>query len=178
MRTSAYRHAESVLRASAASDFPRRNFDIFLSHSYADAEVVLGVKRLLEAEHLTVYVDWIEDGQLDRTKVTVENAEQLRGRLQHSKSLIYVSSRASVTSRWMPWELGYFDGSSPGHVAILPLVASEGDDFVGQEYLSLYPYVESVPLAAGRVLGIPLSTSARLARLREFVDSGVVVVSR
>lgn len=42
----------------------------------------------------------------------------------------------------MPWELGYFDGSSE-KVAILPVLndGQSTDRFQGQEYLGLYPYV-------------------------------------
>lgn len=43
-------------------------------------------------------------------------------------------------SKWMPWELGYFDGSK-GKVAILPMVDSIAHSFDGTEYLGLYPYI-------------------------------------
>ena len=36
-------------------------FDVFLSHSFKDATVILGIKRILEKQNLTVYVDWIDD---------------------------------------------------------------------------------------------------------------------
>ena len=45
-------------------------FDVFLSHSTRDAEIVLGVKALLEGMGKKVYVDWVTDHQLDRTRVT------------------------------------------------------------------------------------------------------------
>ena len=40
----------------------------------------------------------------------------------------------------MPWELGYFDGFN-GAVAILP-VTEKGENFQGQEYLGIYPYID------------------------------------
>jgi hypothetical protein len=50
----------------------------------------------------------------------------------------------------MPWELGYFDGLRQGRIAILPLVATEGAAFRGQEYLGLYPkVVERLPTSSG-----------------------------
>jgi hypothetical protein len=39
----------------------------------------------------------------------------------------------------MPWECGYFDGLKE-KVAIVPVKASTVSAYVGQEYLSLYPY--------------------------------------
>lgn len=117
-------------------------FDIFLSHSIADAEIVLGIKQLLEESGLKVYVDWVEDAQLDRRAVTKETAAVLRKRMRQSKSLIYLSSDNSNSSKWMPWELGYFDGFKPDGVAIMPVLDSSTDAFKGQEYLGLYPIVQ------------------------------------
>lgn len=34
-------------------------FDVFLSHSLHDAPLILGLKRVLEADGLSIYVDWI-----------------------------------------------------------------------------------------------------------------------
>lgn len=40
--------------------------------------LILGVKAVLETMNLTVYVDWLDDPQLDRGKVTSSTAERLR----------------------------------------------------------------------------------------------------
>lgn len=165
---------EAELRKSAAAGLSTR-FDVFLSHSSLDAQVILGVKSLLEAEGLTVYVDWIEDAQLDRSRVTPKTAGLLRTRMRHSGSLIFATSTSSSQSKWMPWELGYFDGFKPGFVAILPLVQSALSDFKGQEYLGLYPYVEDFTWTAGG-RGFGISTGPREARrLRSLVASGFQV---
>jgi len=100
---------ESELRKSAPASI-ESNFDILMSHSFEDAEVILGVKILIEGARLRVYVDWIEDGQLNRGKVTKRTAKILRQRMAHCNILLYASSNQSPRSRWMPWELGYFDG--------------------------------------------------------------------
>jgi hypothetical protein len=112
-----------------------------MSHSLRDAQAVLGIKRILESGGLTVYVDWVEDPQLDRTQVTVATADHLRARMNQSTAMVFVTSQASSTSKWMPWELGYFDGRQRP-VTILPLLASATATFIGQEYLGLYPVVE------------------------------------
>ena len=139
------RTAETELRRFATSEPIDKEFDIFLSHSYLDAQVILGVKLLLERTGLSVYVDWIEDRQLVRNKVTSETADVLRRRMRNCNSLIYATSENSEQSKWMPWELGFFDGHRPGRTAIMPLVKSAGDGFEGQEYLGLYPRLEDVP---------------------------------
>lgn len=119
-------------------------FDIFLSHSKADEELILGAKELLEDDGFTVYVDWIQDPQLDRTKVTQETAAVLRERMAQCGMLVYAHSLHSSTSTWMPWELGFFDGMK-GKIAILPIAASDELEFKGNEYLGLYPYLDHVP---------------------------------
>lgn len=163
---------EAELRKSAATSLST-NFDVFLSHSFLDAQIILGVKQLLEAEGLRVYVDWIEDSQLDRTLVTAKTADVLRTRMRHSRSLIYATSETSSDSKWMPWELGYFDGYKPGHVAILPLVKTSYAHYKGQEYLGLYPYIEDISWTGGR-RGLGISKSATTAlSMRGFVTSGV-----
>jgi len=79
---------------------------------------------------------------VSRDNVTSETADLLRKRMKQSKSLIYIATQNSTESKWMPWELGYFDGFSDGSVAVLPLLENSSSSFVGQEYLGLYPKVE------------------------------------
>src|ERR1700730_9873596 len=58
-----------------------RWFDIFLSHSYADKKVILGTMLMLQQFGHSVYVDWIIDPELNRARVTKENADVLRWRM-------------------------------------------------------------------------------------------------
>ncbi|SHJ63545.1 TIR domain-containing protein [Malonomonas rubra DSM 5091] len=125
-------------------------FDVFLSHSINDAELVLGVKCLLEDQGLKVYVDWVVDPHLSRDEVNRETAKLIRERMKQSKSLIYIATESSTDSKWMPWELGYFDGFSSGSVAILPLMEKSYSAFKGQEYLSIYPTVEKGKYKSGK----------------------------
>jgi hypothetical protein len=136
--------ASQILTEEVAAVKDTDRFDIFLSHCVADAEVVEGIKTLLEEQGNTVYVDWIVDKQLDRTQVRAETANVLRRRMRQSDSLFFATSSSSPNSKWMPWELGYFDGLRHGRIAILPLVATEGASFQGQQYLGLYPLVEQL----------------------------------
>ena len=154
--------AESEIRKSAATDLST-TFDVFLSHSFLDADLVVGIKELLEGQGLSVYIDWVEDQQLNRTQVTAKTAGILRTRMRNSRSLIFATSSTSSGSKWMPWELGYFDGFRPNHAAIFPLVKTSGSGFPGQEYLGLYPYVEVIAFEQGpRQLGISTSDTTAL----------------
>lgn len=130
-----------VLNESRSATKESDTFDVFLSHSIADADLVLGIKNLLEERGLKIYVDWETDSQLDRSKVNPETADLLRRRMKQSKSLLYLATESASSSKWMPWELGYFDGLRGGQVAVMPLLDNETDSFKGQEYLGLYPTV-------------------------------------
>jgi len=134
--------ATVILKEATAKAAATDKFDVFLCHSIRDADLVLGAKQVLELQNLTVYVDWIVDPKLDRSQVTAKTAQVLRRRMKNSRALFYLYSENSTQSRWMPWELGYFDGSN-GAVAILP-IEPDGHhlNFAKEEYLGLYPKVE------------------------------------
>lgn len=160
-KTGSLRTAKTVLKEEVATAKAKTSFDIFLSHSTSDAEIILGVKGVLEDHGKTVYVDWLEDPQLDRTNVTAANAEVIRMRMRQSKSLVYVHTENSGSSKWMPWELGYFDGFN-GAVAILPVTRTQQTSFEGQEYLGIYPYLDEAPAqgSATKEMWINKSSSA------------------
>lgn len=128
--------------SAPSTELDHETFDIFLSHSYQDRDLIFALKEYLEDKGLTVYVDWIEDRSLDREAVDAETAQLLRKRMQQCSSLVFATSSNSTESRWMPWECGYFDGIK-GKVAILPITDEEQDSFEGQEYLGLYPYLDT-----------------------------------
>lgn len=128
-----------------ASALQTKNYDIFLSHSSKDADLVEGLKLELEDKGFSVYVDWIEDPQLDRSKVSKETALLLKHRMNNSKSLIYAFSENGNQSKWMPWELGYFDGIKQKATVLPILQSSIGDSYSGIEYLGIYNYVVSGP---------------------------------
>lgn len=138
-----FRTSRAVLNASMENyrDKPHEKFDVFLSHSIDDSDLVLGVMELLQKQGLKVYVDWVVDKKLDRNSVNKETAAVLRERMKSSRSLMYIATGNSSNSKWMPWELGFFDGHKPGQVAVLPLLDSASQSFQGQEYLGLYPVV-------------------------------------
>jgi len=121
-----------------------KEYDIFLSHSYDDREVIPQLKQVLEDMGYKVYVDWIDDKLLSRENVTKETAKVLQVRMKQSKSLFFATSENSPSSKWMPWELGYFDALKNKRVAVLPIQKQSNgfsNNFIGQEYLGLYYYV-------------------------------------
>jgi hypothetical protein len=128
-------------------------FDVFLSHSALDKDVIRGLWHYLQEEFgFSVYVDWIIDPDLDRAKVTPATAERLRKRLGQSSVLLYAASLNSQGSKWMPWELGYFDALR-SRAAVIPVSKTSQPNEVhkGIEYLGLYPYVTEEGTNSGKM---------------------------
>ena len=125
--------SESTMHFDAAG-----NYDLFISHSFSDKELISGLYHLFIKAGYKVYIDWIDDKGLDRSRVTSDTAALIKKRINASTGTTYVSTSNSTSSKWCPWELGVADGMK-GKVCILPVMESS---FKGQEYLGLYPYLE------------------------------------
>lgn len=111
-----------TILAEATTFDPEKTYDVFLSHSSRDKPLVLGVKSRLEDDGLSVYIDWIDDADLDRAAVTPENAKRLRRRMKQCLSLLYIATDNASRSKWMPWEVGFYDGLGKGErIGILPV---------------------------------------------------------
>lgn len=138
-------------------------FDIFLSHTFADSEIVLGLVEKLEGHGYSVYVDWIQDKHLDRTVVTRRSVQTLKTRMKQSKCLLFATTESYSDSRWMPWELGFMDGHC-GQAAILPLFRDAGSashSYSGQEYLGAYPYCIEAPAERSRIPKLWICATSR-----------------
>lgn len=116
-------------------------YDIFLSQTIRDAEIVLGVYDVLTSAGYEVFCDWIEAPEADRSQVTPANAAFVRATMGVSDTLLFLDTDGAAQSLWMCWELGWFDAAK-GTVGVLP-VLTEGERYYrGREFLGLYPYVE------------------------------------
>ena len=124
-----------------ASEARHLRYDIFLSQTIRDAELVLGVYDVLTGAGYTVFCDWIHDPASDRGLVTPANAAFVRATMGASDSLLFLDSKGADQSHWMCWELGWFDGAR-GTVAVLPVLSGSEQHYRGREFLGLYPYIE------------------------------------
>jgi hypothetical protein len=122
-------------------------YHVFLSHAAADADEADKVRDALIAAKFRVYCDRHDDSELDRSKVSAETANVLRDRMRVSNAMVYVVSASARLSKWMPWELGFFDGIR-GKVLIYPVDEAARETAKHQEYLSLYTILEPGSLEA------------------------------
>ena len=126
---------DSVARKHAGT------YDVFLSQTIRDAEIVLGFFDYLTSLGLEVFCDWITAGELHREDVTVANAAYLRDVMSRSSSMLFLDTEGADQSQWMCWELGWFDANN-GHVAVVPVLLESDQSYRGREFLGLYPYVK------------------------------------
>ena len=119
----------------------RSRYDIFLSQTIRDAELVLGVYDLLASHGYEVFCDWVETPGADRSQVTPANAAFIRATMGVSDTLLFLDTPGADQSLWMCWELGWFDAGR-GPVGVLPVLPESERYYRGREFLGLYPYVE------------------------------------
>ena len=114
-----------------------KSFDVFLSHSSLDKEELLKLKFILNCSNFNVYVDWVNDRDaLKRELTNVDTAKVIIERLKSSKSLMYIHTESSLSSKWTPWELGYF------HALGKKICIYAPNDMVEKPpYLDIYPRV-------------------------------------
>ncbi|WP_429948449.1 toll/interleukin-1 receptor domain-containing protein [Enterococcus sp. AZ101] len=132
---------KKILSENLAIKSVNKNYDVFISHSFLDKDLVLTLVRLFNEAGYSVYVDWIEDIELDRSNVTKKTATLVRSRISQSKSLAYIATTNISNSKWCPWELGIADGMLNEKASILPIL-DNGSNFNGQEYLGIYPHID------------------------------------
>ncbi len=124
-----------------------KTYDLFLSHSSLDQDLILKLKTALNASNLNIYVDWINDQEgLKRELTNVDTAEVIIQRLKSCKALLFIYTEDSLKSFWTPWEIGYFHSLKgkiciyfsenidkakvPAFINIYPIVIIENGNFV------------------------------------------------
>lgn len=111
---------------------------IFLSHSFADDEFLLGVIRILEGHGGQVYVD--KKDQILKQMDIFDIANRLRSVVRGCRKFVLLVTPRSKGSSWIPWELGLGDGcNKDSNVALFPSAETAGEQqWSEQEYLGLY----------------------------------------
>lgn len=118
-----------------------QSFDVFLSHSSKDKDILPSVINFLSKYNVNVYIDKSDD-ELPK-KPSSETGDVIKSRIQEAKKFIVLVSQNSKDSKWIPWELGIADEKKKiENVALLPCIQSTSlSDWPEQEYLGLYPRI-------------------------------------
>jgi Thoeris protein ThsB, TIR-like domain len=92
-----------------------RYVDVFISHKSDDAEKAKQLKaHIVDRFQMSCFID-ADDEELKRIQQAKpvdykKLTDRIRENLRTCRCLIFAYSTKSRDSRWMPWELGFFDG--------------------------------------------------------------------
>ena len=89
----------------------KKVFDVFISHSYKDGQIISKIISIMNKNDLHCYCDWVSDNDfLKRSLVSDYTAEVLKKRIEQSKKILFVQTENSVNgteiaSSWIQMEL-------------------------------------------------------------------------
>lgn len=126
-----------------------KSYDLFISHSFMDKQLVEVLYKKFEEAGYKVYIDWKEEKLQNRENVSADTAKILRERMNRCSGLSYIATGNIINSKWCPWELGYADGKK-NRAAILPILKDSSKEYKGLEYLGIYPYIDYEVTKGGR----------------------------
>lgn len=127
--------------------------DVFISHKQQDQLRCDTLRQMIEAWGFSCYADFADPANAKATDAE-DLAIGIREKLRVSRCLIYAYSSQSQQSKWMPWEIGFYDGRWGKHkIALFDLdqlgqsldpaaaaaaQANTVDVFTVQEFLCMY----------------------------------------
>ena len=106
-----YSPEELVKFLNSNSVESKKKYDIFISHSYLDKDLVKSTKNALNLKNLSCYYDWTSDQDfLKRNLISDYTKEVLKKRIEQSKALILVLTHnviadGEITSEWIKMEI-------------------------------------------------------------------------
>ncbi|HML36071.1 MAG TPA: toll/interleukin-1 receptor domain-containing protein [Bacillota bacterium] len=87
----------------------KKQFGVFVSHSYLDGKVVEATIKILNGIGFSCYCDWYSDSDfLKRSLVSEFTKEALKKRMEQSENLLFIRTENSIKSAWVEFELEYY----------------------------------------------------------------------
>lgn len=87
----------------------KKQFGVFVSHSYLDGKVVEATIKILNSSGFSCYCDWYSDADfLKRSLVSEFTKEALKKRMVQSENLLFIRTENSIKSEWVEFELEYY----------------------------------------------------------------------
>ena len=125
---------------AGAQVYGARITTIFLSHSHVDQDLVVFAQLLFMKERAETYIDHKDP---DMPQVTSpQTARQLKAKIRDNHKFVMLATQRSLSSAWVPWELGYADGAKSWHGLAVLLVQEYSGEWEGSEYIGLYPQIQ------------------------------------
>ncbi|HZV11831.1 MAG TPA: hypothetical protein VFA55_01345 [Candidatus Kapabacteria bacterium] len=132
---------QNMLYEALAENRAEAVTSIFLSHCHTDVSIVEEAVSFFKGLRADVFVDWMIETMPE--KPNGKTANILKEMMNKNDKFILLATNNAVRSRWCNWELGIGDTYklNTDKLAIFPLADNRGD-WVGNEYLQIYPRIE------------------------------------
>lgn len=103
-----------VARLEADTVQNKKNYDVFISHSYSDFELIKAVRKGLNKIELNIYCDWTSDNDFLKRNLAGEFTKiVLKKRIEQSKCVIFIQTKKSLntifefSSPWIEMEISH-----------------------------------------------------------------------
>lgn len=118
------RAPQKVLKEESDQYRSSQTYDVFLSHAFSDAELVLGAKKILENEGFRVYVDWIEDPMSVKEPWDSAWKTNCRTRIKGCHGVIVLVTKNTIQAEGARWEIKC---AIEERIPVMPMYASNND---------------------------------------------------
>lgn len=135
---------------SAGSLHSASGITVFISHKHSDLQSIGDIndlKGLLDylksVYNVIPYIDSMDKRMPKET--CAETAERIKYVIDACDKFILLATNKALASKWCNWEVGIADKKKlpTQDMAILPMLDNNDTLYDGNEYLELYPYLES-----------------------------------
>jgi hypothetical protein len=142
-RRPSYKSVRSVVNEARGSLKSNSTTSIFLSHSHSDKILIEEAISFFRTLNITIYVDWMDETMPEKPNGIT--AAKIKSKILSNDKFILLATDAAIISKWCNWEIGIGDAYKLHNdkICLLPLAESK-DHWTGNEYLHIYPRIESV----------------------------------
>ena len=149
---------------------------IFVSHKHSDLDNVelRDVLQFLTQKYgIIPYIDCMDPNMPPQT--SAETANRIKAVIGACQRFILLATEDALKSMWCNWEVGIADKTkySLDSMAILPLLErnQNENDYIGNEYLRLYPYIIKEISVPGRCrYYVQIPRTGRKVLLSEWIN--------
>lgn len=140
-------HNEQLLATRRINEMNSVNYsakvNVFLSHKHDEPITLINqVRNFFMSLNADLYIDWLDKNMPQVT--SEETANRLKLKLKQSDKFIVLATPKSISSIWIPWEIGLADQiKGLSNVAILPVV-HKSDNWERREYYKIYSKIEQI----------------------------------
>ena len=136
-----YRRARSFSSESISS---ASGTTVFISHKHDDLIDLQGLLECLKRDYNVIpYIDSMDKRMPEET--CADTAIRIKQVISACDRFLMLATNKALASKWCNWEVGIADKLKLpyNNMAILPMVDNPHSWYDGNEYLEIYPYVDS-----------------------------------